>query len=158
MKKVIIFFPIVDFLLGLIISFFCKTELFFFETEEIVITTIPYIFFNNLKVIISNISGIVTFGITTIVNIFLTAFVLGIHIKRTIELGFDVYYVLFHTLPHFTEYIAIFISGYLGLSGYELILTRKINRQIVIRKIILFLITIPLLYFAAIMEVKFAIN
>ncbi len=118
--------------------------------------SIPYIFFNNLKATLCNISGIVTFGITTVVNIFFTAFVLGIHIKKALETGHDVVFIFQHTLPHFAEYIAIFISGYLGLSVYEFLFDNGLNKKKLINKGILLLIAILLLMIASIMEVKIA--
>lgn len=157
MKKVLILLPIFIFIIGLVFGISTEPSTIFTTSNPNTIEiTFLSIFIHNLKAIFVNISGLVTFGITTSINIFLTAFLLGLNIRRAIDANYSIIFILQHTLPHFTEYFAIFISGYLGFTGIELLFFRSVSKSYYIKKIILVFITIPLLLFAAFMEAKFA--
>lgn len=157
MKKALIILPILIFLTGLTFGTFITPNVFFIgeNSKDIEITFIG-LFKHNLKAIICNVAGVISFGFSTSINIFMTAFFLGANIKRATTAGCKILFILQHTLPHFTEYIAIFISGYLGFSGFELLMTHTFSKEYFIKKLLLLLITIPLLLIAAYMEVKFA--
>ncbi len=148
--------PVIIFIIGMLSGLIINDYDSFLVQKGDIELSIRSLFFHNMKSIFCNVSGILTFGLTTCLNIFISAFMLGLNIKIAICSNCSLTFILLHTMPHFTEYIAIFISGYLGLCGYEMIGKVKIGKSYILKKINLFLITIPLILFAAVMEVKVA--
>ncbi len=156
MKKVFILLPVFIFLIGLLAGVFINPNNLVFQTSNTKMFSTSELFFHNMSAIICNASGILTFGISTSINIFITAFILGIYINEALKAGYSLSFILSHTLPHFTEYIAIFISGYIGFSGYSLLFSHNFSKAYLIKQGKLFLLTIPLILFAAFMEVNYA--
>ena len=78
------------------------------------------IFLNNLKMLLFNISGLVSCGIPTLFTLLLNGFVFGLLIRNAVDAGLPLHVIGFKTLPHFPEYIAIWLSGAIGLSGMQL--------------------------------------
>ena len=85
------------------------------------------IFLNNLKVIMVNISGLISSGIITFFTLLLNGYVFGLILHNAIEEKFSFLFIGAKIIPHFPEYIAIWLSGGVGLSGIYIF--RRLNHM-----------------------------
>ena len=78
---------------------------------------------NNLKVILTNLSGSVLFGLSTFVNMLYNGFIVGFEVKGLFFIGADLNYILMTMLPHgIFEIPAMLISAVAGFKiPYEVI-------------------------------------
>ncbi len=125
------------------------------QGEKVVSLSLRGIYINNVIVINKNLSGVFTFGVTSLINIFMTSFLVGLHINSLWHNGYSFFFILKLVLPQFTEYIALWISSSLGLLlGIKIWKkSSKFNWCLYFK---LYVLTYPLLLFASFMEVNFA--
>ena len=136
-NKLFLFFVLISiiiFIIGFSISFSCKSSLitecemknnngnFNFE-HKLNNFNFENIFSNNAKMVIYNcLIGLVSGGIYSVYNIFFNGFFFGGYLKFLVSKGYPYCLILKGILPHFLEFIAIFISGGVGLFGIILLI------------------------------------
>ncbi|ADG13966.1 protein of unknown function DUF95 transmembrane [Methanocaldococcus infernus ME] len=156
--------PIVLFLIFFVFGYFTKIPTYD-NTPNIDINTIfPNTFLgilsNNLKVILTNLSGSVLFGLSTFVNMLYNGYILGVQAK-IFTVTYGVYFVLITTIPHcIFEIPAMLIAAIAGFKiPYEItlyLLDRKekpITEEDIKEFLKLALISIILIIIAAFVEV-----
>ena len=91
---------------------------------------------NNLYLIILLISGAVTSGITTFINLFYNGLTFGFLVKEALEKGIPINEVILLTLPHsIFEIPAIIIAGTAGFKiPYEIIRYLAGNKETILTK------------------------
>lgn len=88
-----------------------------FRVNSEIPITASSIFDNNLRLMIGNISGIVAFGIPAIINLVINGAIMGLFLKKALSVQMPLSILAQSTLPHFLEYIALWITGSIGLHG-----------------------------------------
>jgi uncharacterized membrane protein SpoIIM required for sporulation len=126
-------------------------------TEQKIVPTFYDIFKNNIRIIFSNLSGILTFGITSFFALVINGYVLGMYIGTAANNNFEFLFLLKLTLPHFSEYIAIWISCYCGIYGFFYFYKKKTIYVCLIEVSEFVIISEILMLFAAVMEIMYAI-
>ena len=127
MKKMFLVFlllSMISWCTGVFIPQFINCNPFFYKNDkpdkfDNIKSTISFqkILKNNLMVVFNNcIYGFFSFGIYSTLNIFFNGFVFGLFLNIIIKEA-PISIILISTVPHFTEYIAIWLSGTLGLYG-----------------------------------------
>lgn len=131
-----------------------------FEFIEINNKELLFIFFNNLRLVLCNLFGVLSFGILPFTNLLINGFILGGFVFYAINIGMPISRIIHTTLPHFTEYLAIFISAGFGLyTTSEMIKNRvrfDIKNIITWPLVNLLIMCTSLILFAAIAEVYIA--
>jgi uncharacterized membrane protein SpoIIM required for sporulation len=119
--------PVLLFSISFIIGFFTKIPMPNNFPKIDINTIFPHTFLgiltNNLKVILTNLSGSVLFGLSTFVNMLYNGFVIGLEVKGLFFIGADLKYILITMLPHgIFEIPAMIISAVAGFKiPYEVI-------------------------------------
>ncbi|WP_292460150.1 stage II sporulation protein M [Methanothermococcus sp.] len=157
--------PVLLFLVSFILGFSIKMPTFD-NTLNIDINTIfPNTFLgiltNNLKVILTNLSGSIIFGLSTFVNTLYNGFMIGFEIKGLFFIGANLKFVLITMLPHgIFEIPAMLISAVAGFKiPYEVIQylrdkkEKPITEEDIKEFLKLALISIVLIIIAAFVEV-----
>ncbi len=115
------------------------------------------IFENNIKIIISNFFAFISLGLIVLLNISISGFVLGQFMGFAFNLSLPIPRVLFATMIHFPEPLAISISAGFGLYTITIPWKLKKNkiskRQVLFDGVFLFIICEVLTFIGAILEV-----
>lgn len=82
--------------------------------------SVESLFKNNSLVVLGNYVGLGTFGISSVGMLGTNGYIMGIYVKKALLCNFSWATILKLTLPHFLEYLAIWISGAIGLHGFFL--------------------------------------
>ncbi|MBQ7612526.1 MAG: stage II sporulation protein M [Spirochaetaceae bacterium] len=89
------------------------------------------IFANNERLIVSNLLGCFSLGILPLINLIINGLVLGGVVFYAYNCGMNVHNIACRTLPHFTEYLAIWFSATFGICS---VLYAIKNRASLIKK------------------------
>lgn len=75
---------------------------------------------NNIKVQLVNFTGLISFGLTSFVNLVYNGLITGAIIKGLVVKSNDVNSIWLSMLPHSFELLGTFLSGAIGLSGFKI--------------------------------------
>jgi len=119
--------PLIIFSISFILGYYTKIPTFNNNIKVDITSIFPNTFSgilsNNLKVILTNLSGCVLFGLPTLINILYNGFMIGFEVKGLFFIGADLKYIVLTMLPHgIFEIPAMLISAMAGFKiPYEVI-------------------------------------